>query len=213
MRLYLSSFRIGNRPAELLKLLQGRKRTAVILNAVDFKDETERALSLERETTELRSIGLEPEEIDLRSYFGNPEELKKVLAGFALLWIRGGNAFILRRAFRQSGADEIIKELLEKDALVYGGYSAGVLMLTPSLTGADLVDDPNLVPARYEPPIIWNCLGILPYAVAPHYKSVHPESPAVDKMVDFLKSKGLAFKTLRDGEAIVRNGDKEAIVR
>ncbi len=211
MRLYLSSFRIGNRPAELLKLLQGRKRTAVILNAVDFKSVAERAQSFEHESNELRSLSLEPAELDLRSYFGNPAELKKVLSGFDLLWVRGGNAFILRRAFRQSGADEIIKELLEKDALVYGGYSAGVLMLTPSLTGADLVDDPNLVPPPYEPPIIWDCLGILPYALAPHYNSVHPESPAVNKMVAFLKEKSIPFKTLRDGEVIVRNGDKEII--
>jgi dipeptidase E len=36
MRLYLSSFRIGNRPEALLAQLGGRTRTAPILNADGF---------------------------------------------------------------------------------------------------------------------------------------------------------------------------------
>ncbi len=212
MRLYLSSFRLGNKPEELLVLLAGRKRTAIINNAMDMVGSEDRAASLKREIDDLTSIGLEPSELDLRNYFGKQGELKLALSNFDLVWVRGGNAFVLRRAFRQSGADEIIKELLVNDAIVYGGYSAGIDMLTPSLHGAELVDNPNTVPEGYESPIIWDCLGVLPYAIAPHYKSDHPESAAVDKSVEYLIGNHIPFIALRDGEAIVRNGDKDGVV-
>lgn len=212
MRLYLSSFRLGNKPEELLTLLAGRKRTAIILNAMDMVGSEDRAESLKCEVDDLKSIGLEPTEIDLRNYFGKPDELKQALSNFDLVWVRGGNAFVLRRAFRQSGADEIMKELLANDAIVYGGYSAGIDMLTPTLHGAELVDDPNIVPEGYESPIIWDCLGVLPYAIAPHYKSDHPESAAIDKSVEYLIGNHIPFMALRDGEAIVRNGEKEEVV-
>lgn len=212
MRLYLSSFQLGNKPEELLALLTGRKRTAIILNAMDMVGREDRAASLQREIDDLTSIGLEPTEIDLRNYFGKSNELKESLSNFDLIWARGGNAFILRRAFRQSGADKIIKALLMSDTIVYGGYSAGIDMLTPSLHGAELIDDPNIVPEGYESPIIWDCLKVLPYAIAPHYKSDHPESAAIDKSVVYLIDNHIPFIALRDGEAIVRNGEKELIV-
>jgi dipeptidase E len=47
------------------------------------------------------SLGLEPVEIDLRRYIGKDSELRAVLSGFDLIYVRGGNTYILRRAFRQ----------------------------------------------------------------------------------------------------------------
>ncbi|MGZ4503485.1 MAG: hypothetical protein ACXVEL_18015 [Nocardioidaceae bacterium] len=49
VRLYLSSFRIGNEPAALLGLLRGGVRTALILNADDYKSDEDRHESLARE--------------------------------------------------------------------------------------------------------------------------------------------------------------------
>jgi dipeptidase E len=212
MRLYLSSFRNGNKPDELIKLLGAGRRTAVINNALDFVNADERADSLLNELNRLKEIGLEPTEIDLRSYFHSPEGLKQKLAEFDLIWVRGGNAFVLRRAFRQSGADKAIAELLTEDKIVYGGYSAGIDMLTPSLHGAELVDDPHTVPDGYDTDIIWDCLGLLPYAIAPHYKSDHPESAAIDKSVEYLVDNHIPFIALRDGEAIVVEGPNQHVV-
>lgn len=212
MRLYLSSYRNGNKPEALLKLLGNGRRTALIFNAVDSKTGDDRAADLIRESERLQSIGLEPTEVDLRDYFGKPDELKTVLSGFDLIWVRGGNVFILRRAFRQSGADTVIAELLKDDAVVYGGYSAGVDILQPHLHGIELVDDPNLVPEGYDKEIIWDCLGILPYCVAPHYKSDHPESADVDKTVEYYIDNHIPFVAMRDGEAIVIDGTQQHFV-
>jgi dipeptidase E len=212
MRLYLSSFRNGNRPEELLKLLGKGRRTALINNAQDFLPPSDRSSRRDEEIDRLKSIGLDPIEIDLRLYFDKSQGLKEKLADFDLVWVRGGNAFVLRRAFKQSGADKVVAELLAGDKIVYGGYSAGIDMLTPSLHGAELVDEPDIVPDGYHPGIIWDCLGLVPYAIAPHYKSDHPESAAIDKSVEYLIDNHIPFVALRDGEAIVVKGSEQKIV-
>ncbi len=172
MRLYLSSFGLGSAPESLLRLLGGGRRAAVILNAVDAKTPEKRAVSLTQEMDTLRTLGLESTEVDLRDYFERP--LGAALASFDLLWVRGGHTFVLRRALRQSGADEAIVGLLREDRVVYGGFSAAVAVLGPSLRGVELVDGPDDPPEGYAPETVWEGLGVLPYGVAPHYKSDHP---------------------------------------
>ncbi len=212
MRLYLSSFRLGRQPAALLELLAGGRSTAVIANATDYKSDADRIQSVAQELSDLAALGLEPSELDLRDFFGREAELRARLAQYDLVWVRGGNSFILRRALRASGADELITELLATDSIVYGGYSAGPCMLTPTLRGTELVDEPLNVPAGYAPDIIWDCLGILPYCLLPHYKSDHPESALVGECVDYMIDQHMPFIALRDGEAIVRSGATEHVV-
>lgn len=213
MRLYLSSFRNGNRPEALLEVLGNRRRTALIYNACDFLAPDERAASLAQEVGRLESIGLEPAEVDLRDYFADAQPLEQALSLFDLVWVRGGNSFVLRRALQQSGAEKILITLLRSDRVAYGGYSAGICVLSPSLHGLQLVDDPNVVPDRYEPPVIWEGLSLVPYAFAPHFKSPdHPESPEIDKVVAYYIEHQIPFVALRDGQALVINGEKEEVV-
>jgi dipeptidase E len=84
-------------------------------------------------------------------------------------------------------------------------------MLTPSLSGVNLVDDPDIIPAGYDPATIWEGLGVIPYAIVPHYKSDHPESAANDLLVQYYIDYHMPFKTLHDGEVIVVNGKREKI--
>jgi dipeptidase E len=211
MKLYLSSFRLGNKPEELLQLLDGKKRTAVIGNAQDFLPAEVRAASYAQEMERLGTLGLELSEVDLRKYFGKSSDLREELSKFDLVWVRGGNCFVLRRAFKQSGADEIIAELVKNESVVYGGYSAGIDMLVPSLHGAELVDDPNIVPDGYDAGIIWDSLGLVPYSIAPHYKSDHPESADIDTSITYMVDNHIPFIALRDGEAIVVDGQSQKI--
>jgi dipeptidase E len=203
MRLYLSSFKIGNRPDALLELLGEGRRAALITNAVDFLEGEARAKTTAEELKRLEGIGLEPEELDLREYFGKPEDLRKKMEEYDLLWARGGNCFVLRRAFKQSGADEVIPALLQQDKLVYGGYSAGIDMVGLGLRGAELVDDPEIVPEGYDKEVIWDGLGLLPYTFAPHYKSDHPESADIDKSIEYMIDHHIPFIALHDGDALV----------
>ena len=204
MKLYLSSFVIGNDPQQLVSLVGEGKKAVVILNALDHKEEA-RVHFLSSQTQALTELGFVVEELDLRNYFGKQEELKKILSTKDMVWINGGNTFILRRAMRQSGFDWVITDLIKKESIVYGGFSAAVCILAPTLKGLEITDDPNIVPEGYDKEIIWDGLGIIDYSVAVHYDSDHSESHLTDKEITFYEANNMPYKKLRDGEVIIVN--------
>ena len=204
MRLYLSSYRLEYNEDDLGCLVSGQKRIGVIRNALDFSNEHERLREgREREFLELRKLGLFPEEIDLREYFDAPEDLGGAVGKFDALWVVGGNTFVLRRAFQQSGLDAILLEKVRDEQFVYAGYSAGICVVTPTLRGIDLVDDPEVIPEGYSNQIIWDGLGLVPFSFAPHYRSDHPESELVEKSVEFFIENKIPFIALHDGDVYV----------
>jgi dipeptidase E len=203
MKLYLSSFCLGNDPEQLVKLLSGKKKAAVIANAVDDVPAWDRKRRVEWECSELRSLGLAAEELDLRDYFGKRAALESQLDQYELLWARGGNAFILRRAMYESGFDQAMKARVADQNLVYGGYSAAICLLAPTLRGLELADDPFVVPVGYKSDVIWEGLGLIDYAIAPHYRSAIPEALAVEKLVQYFQAHNVPFKTLQDGDVLI----------
>jgi dipeptidase E len=154
----------------------------------------------------MRSLGFEPQELDLRSYFGNKSELLDKLLGFDAAWVVGGNSFILRRAMNLSGLEDILRGNELPESFTYSGYSAGACVVASTLKGIDLVDPPKEVPKGYGPAVIWDGLGLVPFAIAPHYKSNHPESKLIDNVVAYYKRHKIEYLALRDGEAYVRTG-------
>lgn len=203
MKLYLSSYHLGNDPKNLANLFYKNKNVAVIANAMDFLSENERLESVNEEISDMRSIDLLPEEIDLRDYFDKSSLLKNKLNSFGGLWIRGGNVFILRKAMKYSGLDKIIKEKTTDKNFVYAGYSAGICVLAPTLHGLELVDQSDSVPNKYKREIIWEGLSLADYALIPHYRSDHPESESVEQVVEYYTNRNMPYKTLSDGETIV----------
>lgn len=202
MKLYLSSYQVGNETDKLKALVGSNKRVAVICNAIDSADEAARIERVERELTAMSNLGLEPEEVDLRDYFKKTDVIEDALSSYGLLWIRGGNVFTLRKAMALSGFDLVMRRLLEK-GVVYGGYSAASCAAGPTLHGIELCDDINLIPEGYPTETLWDGLGLIDYAIAPHYKSDHPESPMIDDVVDYFQKNNIPYKTLHDGEVII----------
>ena len=49
----------------------------------------------------------------------------------------------------------------------------------------------------------WEGLGLLEYSIAPHYRSDHPESEAIETVVAYFEQHGIPYRALRDGEAII----------
>ncbi len=214
MRLYLSSFRMGDHPERLVTLVGGdSRRTVVIANAMDDAPLEVRRAAVELELAALAALGIDAAELDLRDYFGQERRLRDDLAGVSLAWLRGGNVFMLRYALDRSGADAVFRELLAADALVYAGYSAGPCVLSPSLRGLELVDDPGAVTRIYGSPPVWDGLGVLGEAFVPHYRSPeHPETTAIDQVVARYRAEQVAYRTLRDGQAMIVNGADTLIV-
>ncbi len=213
MRLYLSSFRMGDHPERLVGMLEPAARAAVVANACDVYPTEDRRQGVDREVRALGELGVEAEELDLRAYFGERRRLAIDLARYQLVWVRGGNTFVLRHALAESGADAILTDFLARDAVVYGGYSAGVCVLAPSLRGLEIADEPGAVQATYGVPATWQGLGLLAYAVVPHYRSPgHPETEACERLAEHYRVAGVRYQTLRDGQAIVVNSGTTEIV-
>ena len=207
VRLYLSSFRMGNCPDRLVALARGGRRAAVIANATDVYPPRERAEGVERELDALTTLGFEAEELDLRRFFER-SDIDEALAGFDVLWVRGGNVFTVRHALAVSGADAAIVALLREDAVVYGGYSAGPCVLAPTLAGLEQVDDPRSVQLRYGVEPMMSGLGVLDYCIVPHVSSPgHPETTSCDLLAQRYRDAGTPHRALRDGEVLVIDGD------
>jgi dipeptidase E len=201
MKFYLSSYKIGKETEKLKELARGKK-IGFIPNSLDYVEPKFRQESNQRNMKDLSDLDIDVEMLDLKDYFGKKEDLKKKIDNLGGVWIRGGNTFVLRQAMKLSGFDEIIKNIKRKDFL-YGGYSAGICILSPSLKALQEVDNPDIMPYEELKEVIWDGLGIFDYIILPHYKSDHPESADIDKEVEFCKKNNISFKTLRDGEVII----------
>lgn len=205
VKLYLSSYRLGQTPTAMLDAHAINNKVAVLQNAHDgWTDPTKRRAVLERECRDLEALDLAPTELDLRKFFGRSEDLKQEMEKFAYCWVCGGNSFVLRRAFHLSGLDRLLWELARQDdGLIYGGYSAGACVMTPTLEGIHLADDPESSPVGYTGQVIWKGLDLYPYCIAPHYRSDHPETKLIDQSVEYFIEKKIPFVALHDGEAIL----------
>lgn len=199
--IYLSSYRLGD-DADVLRKPGGR--AGIITNALDVYGET-RLMNWDREAGDLERLGYESEEIDLRAYVGDPEGLAERLAGLDLVWAVGGNTFVLARAMNASGFRDVIGPALAR-GLTYAGYSAGACVAGPDLRGIELIDDPDVLPEGYDAGMPVTTLGLVPFRIVPHVDSDHPESADAARAVAMLEREGLAFRALRDGEAVIVGG-------
>jgi len=205
MKMYLSSYRLGDESEQLKSMIPENNKAGFVSNALDSSvvDLERKKRSEETEMVVLRELGMDIELLDLRDYFGKEDSLREKVKEYDVIWVRGGNVFVLRQAMKLSGFDTILKELQERNDFLYGAYSAGVCVLGPTLDGYHLVDDATETPYEEQKEVLWDGLGILDYVFLPHYKSDHPESADIDKELEYCKEKCLPYRTARDGEVII----------
>jgi dipeptidase E len=115
------------------------------------------------------------------------------LQGANILMITGGNTYKLLNHLRLSGLDNAIIKFWQKDNVVLSGFSAGALVLTPSIEIAGIYGDVN------EPDLTdFGGLGIVDFEIWAHY------DPNQDKKVEEYKQ-----VTKNDLKLI---GDEEVVV-
>lgn len=190
-------------------------RVLVTMNALDKAPASTRQELYARLVGDFATIGAEVQELDLRQYFSTPGISIDALAQCDLVWASGGNAFTLLAAIRQSGLAVALKTLLDEDKVAYGGHSAGAIVATPTLEGIDLVDSASpddALPAGYPAGIHWEGMGLVNYSIVPHFRSEHPESAAMDAVVEYFEARQMPYRTLRDGEAILIDGKNETVL-
>lgn len=205
MKFYLSSLRIGNNPKDLLKLVGKNKNTAYISNALDYTADLDRRRFMEeKDMGELRRNGFEVEKIELRQFFFKEKELEDKLKNFGLIWVRGGNEFVLRQAMKLSGLDNILKKFKEeKVSIVYGGYGAGVTIIGPTLKGLELIEDIEQKPYLALKYTIWEGLNLIDYQIVPHHDIKNPSVSAMNELIEYYEQNKISYKTLKDGEVII----------
>ena len=209
MRLYLSSMTYGTHPERLVQLAGRGSRVAIVMNALDnFPDEREHFARANQQA--LQDLGFIADELDLRAYFDAPGRLEQALERTGLIWVNGGNTFLLRRAMVRSGFDSVARAFLERDHLAYGGFSAGVCAITPSLRGIEFLDDPDALAEGYSPEVVWDGLGLIDYHVAVHYRTGDDE--AIQKTVRYYRRNNMPYVALRDGEVIVVDGGRTDLI-
>jgi len=206
MKFYLSSYKLGKDTDKLKEILPANKKTAYISNALDgIKSQDWLSGFIKEDIGQLTNLGLNVKPLDLKHYFLKQTQLTKDILSYGMLWISGGNVFNLRRAMYLSGLDKLLMKLNKNPAFIYGGYSAGICVLSPSLKGLELVDSPNSSPYQELTAPIWQGINLINYAIVPHYRSDHPESKKMEAVVKYYQEKKKPHKTLKDGEVIIIN--------
>ncbi|GGL25146.1 hypothetical protein GCM10011588_45010 [Nocardia jinanensis] len=203
--MFLASYRFGAHYDVFAAMTGAPGPIAVIANACDSWPRA-RDAALTSELVPLRELGFRPEEVDLREYDGRPAELGDRLARFPVVWVRGGNTFVLRAQFARSGADRILPELLEADALVYAGYSAGACVLSPDLHGLETSDDPGEVQPACGIDPVWAGLGVIDRPIVPHLDSPTDPEGTGNALANRLAAAGTPHWALTDADVVVRDG-------
>ena len=214
MRLYLSSFRMGNHPEHLAALVGGDGRNVVVIaNALDDAPADVRRSGLERELAALADLGFDGVELDLRNYFGQEQRLRRDLAGAALAWLRGGNVCMLRYALFRSAGDVVFRKACLRQTRWSTPDTAQDRVPCPRVCGALRLSTMPRGHAdlRFRAGVGWP--GGAQEAFLPHYQSPgHPETAAMDLVVARYQAEGVSYRPLRDGQALLINGPDTKIV-
>jgi dipeptidase E len=205
MKLYLSSYKIGDEAETLKKFFSDNKTVGYIPNAFDFTgvDPQKKHSHIQMDIASLKDLGLDVQLIDLKEYFGKKDLLQKKLTTLGGIWVSGGNVFVLRQAMKLSDLDELLKEFSKRKDFVYGGYSAAGCVLSKTLDAYQIVDDATDTPYENMKETVWNGIGLIDFVFLPHVNSDHPESFDISKEVQYCIEHHLPYKTLRDGDVLI----------
>ena len=207
MKLLLTSFWTSAEQDAALAKVMGKAipdtKVAYIENAFDIYND-EASLAEGREV--LRQKGYDFELVDLRQWRTDRAGLRDKLASKDIFWFTGGNAYYLRWMMKESGADEIIRDLVANHGKVYSGASAAAVVAGPTLRHFDELDDPN---AAGE--VIWDGLHLTEIVIIPHVDN--PDFGAgCRKAGELLKQDGYFTQPLTDTQALLINGDEQQLI-
>lgn len=203
MKLYLSSYKLGNKTDYLKEWIkENGNNILMISNAKDDKpfDEEEKE-KLEYNVKVLEDVGFNVTLLDLRQYFNNNDKLMDDIRGYNAFFVRGGNTFVLRKAMSLSGFDKFLVDNKTNDKILYIGESAGTCVLAKNLDGVDIEDNP--INVYNDDVVMYEGVGLLDFSPVPHYKSEYVDNKIIDDTIDYMKKNNIEYKTIKDGEVII----------
>ncbi len=208
MKLLLTSFITSAEQDTALAIMLGKPlrdmQVAYIENAHDIYHDEE-ALLAGREL--IRAKGWDVELVDLRDY-RDPETRQRLydtLAGKDVFLLAGGNPFYLRWLMKASGADEIIRELVQQGK-VYSGASAAGVVAGPTLRYFDNQDDPNEAEE-----VIWEGLHLTETVLVPHVDNAD-FGAGCREAGEKLAQEGYITQWITDTQALLIDGDEQRVI-
>ena len=153
---------------------------------------------VEADKIALEKYGLDIVEMDVKDK--NEEEIRKAINEADVVLVAGGDTFYLMEKLKESGADKVIKEFIEKDG-IYIGSSAGSIVCCPTIEGAEEFDDPNLAPKLDS----FDGMGVFKDVIIPH---THKEKyfERIKRATKKLESKGYKVYPLTDDDVLFFDG-------
>lgn len=179
-------------------------KLALIENAADTYADDKKGWMYENRDA-ITSHGFQVELIDLKKYKNKKEQLLAELEKADAIWLGGGNTYYLRWILHETGADEMIKQLVS-DGKIYGGGSAGAIVAGPTLKYFEPVDNPAKAPE-----VIYDGLGLTDIAVVPHWDN----AKYCEDMAEIernLQDAGFKTEHITDEQAFLIGGDSQKIV-
>lgn len=203
MKLYLASYTM----VSMAKIMEyegndfARKKAIFIPTAGDPYDIKD---FVEADRIALEKYGLDIVEMDIKNK--NVEEIRKAIVGADIVLVTGGDTFYLMEKLKESGADKVIKDFIEKNG-IYIGSSAGSIICCPTIEGAEEFDNPNLAKGLNN----FDGMGVFKDVIIPHAQK-EKYFDRIRKATERLESKGYKVHHLTDDDVLFFDGDSCAIL-
>ena len=126
------------------------------------------------------------------------QDLYKELLKYETIFIAGGNCFVLLEKIRNSGFDQILTNLLNKDIIIIG-ESAGACVMGKSIEPLKFMDKPELANLKN-----YEGLKFFDFVFIPHYKDPKYDSAIIKIEKEYVKKFNLKKFTDKEGIVIER---------
>lgn len=124
-------------------------------------------------------------------------ELERLLKGFDVIFLTGGNTFYLLEKIRESGFDRVIKKLVE-NGVIYAGESAGAIVAGPNIEPVEFMDHKEEAKSLTD----YTGLGLIDFIPLPHYDN--PKyGDAFKDIIASCDKLNLKREVLTDDQAII----------
>lgn len=153
----------------------------------------------------LDTKGFKTETINLKDWQDNKAGLREKLSSKDVIWVNAGNTYYLRWIMKQTGADDIIVDLV-KQGKIYAGWSAGAIVAGPTLRHIEHMEDVSAAPE-----MVADGLGLTDVVVVPHIDN-QDFAQAAKKTNEALLADNYTTQPLTDAQALVIDGDSRRII-
>ena len=158
---------------------------------------------MEADRNKLIDLGFRVYDVDIKEF--SKEQLRQKLSTADIIFVAGGTTTYLLEKVKQSGFDQIVKELV-KTGVIYIGSSAGSVLAGPNVEVDRMYDHRGLGRELDS----YEGLGLVDFIVLPHADNKKYESVIQQIVKKF--GKKYTLQKLNDNQAILVKDNKYQVI-